>query len=234
MAFRGQVERSFRVPTFNDRYWPIPGAEEREDLRSESGYSTELGHNFTYRKGRLTLESDITLYYMKIDDWIMWVPNGSVWMPENKKKVEGSGVELSAKINMDMNQWSFDLGGMYAFNNSVLLEGVSEDDPAVGYQLPYTPQHRAVLFASMNYKNYRLSINNTYTGKRNGIDVRSEKVDGYLVTDIGLSKRISLGKQLLTLEGKVLNLFDVEYQNVNQYAMPGRNYLISIIFFIKN
>ena len=36
MVIRGQIERSFRVPTFNDRYW---GEQGRKDLNSENGYS---------------------------------------------------------------------------------------------------------------------------------------------------------------------------------------------------
>lgn len=234
MVFRGQLERSYRVPTFNDRYWPLPGIDDRSDLRSESGYSTEVGHNMLYKSGNFTFENDIALYYMKIDDWIMWVPYGVVWVPENKKKVEGSGVELNSKLRIKLNQGDIEIGGMYAYNKTVLLEGAYENDPAIGYQLPYTPKHRAVLFANFIYKKYRFSINNNYTGERNGIDVRNEKVDEFLVTNVGLSKNFSLGNHLLSVEGKVLNLFDIEYQNINRYAMPGRNYLLSINFFINN
>ena len=234
MIFRGQLERSYRVPTFNDRYWPLQGIEDRPELKSEYGYSGEIGHNFLYRSGKISVENDIALYYMKIDDWIMWVPYGPIWVPENKKKVKGSGVELSSKLIIDLNQGNIEVGGMYAFNKSVLLEGAYENDPAIGYQLPYTPKHRVVLYTNFMYKKYRISIHSNYTGERNGIDVRSEKVDGFLLTDISLSRNFSMWNQLLSIEGKVINLFDIEYQNINRYAMPGRNYLLSINFFINN
>jgi outer membrane cobalamin receptor len=122
---------------------------------------------------------------------------------------------------------------MYAYNRSILLEGISEDDPAVGNQLAYAPEHRAVLFANFMYKKYRLSITNSFTGERNGLD-KNEKLDGFAVTNIDLGRNISLGKHLFSIEGKVLNLLDIEYQNVARYAMPGRNYLISMKFFINN
>ncbi|MCK5368435.1 MAG: TonB-dependent receptor, partial [Cyclobacteriaceae bacterium] len=83
-------------------------------------------------------------------------------------------------------------------------------------------------------KTYRFSMNNNYTGRRYGIDVINEEIDDFFITDIGVSKNFSIGNQLLSLEGQVLNVFDVEYQNVKRYAMPGRNYLISVNFFINN
>ena len=101
MVFRGQLERSYRVPTFNDRYWPLPGIEERE-LNAESGYSGELGYNFSYGNNKFSLENDISAYYMKIDDWIMWIPYGTNWKPVNKKKVEASGIEINTKL-----KWEF-------------------------------------------------------------------------------------------------------------------------------
>lgn len=229
--FRAQVERSYRVPTFNDRYW---GREGNKDLGAENGYSLEIGHNFTYRTdaGRLTI--DAAGYYMKIDDWIAWKPSGNLWRPFNLKQVESSGIEFNGKWAQQFGQVGLDVGGMYAYNRAILLKGISESDPAVGYQLPYTPIHRAVAFANLIYKSYRFTINNNYTSERRGIDVINETVDGFLLTDIHLSKNINIGRQMLSIEGQVLNVFDLDYQNVKRYAMPGRNYLISINFYINN
>jgi len=232
MTFRGQVERSFRVPTLNDRYWPLPGIENRE-LNSERGYSGELGHNFTHKNDNFSLEYDISTYYMIVDDWIMWVPYGNNWKPENKRKVEASGVELNTKLSWEFRSSSLELGGMYAYNRSVLVKGISEDDPGIGNQLAYTPRHRAVLFATYILKDYHFSVVNNFTGERNGID-QNETIDGFLITDIEFGKHFILGKQLFSIEGKVLNAFNEEYQNVARYAMPGRNYLLSINFFMDN
>jgi iron complex outermembrane receptor protein len=232
MTFRGQVERSFRVPTLNDRYWPLPGIENRE-LNSERGYSGELGHNFTYQTGKFSLENDISTYYMIVDDWIMWVPYGNNWKPENKKKVEASGVEFTTKLSWEFPSSSLELGGMYAYSRSVLLKGISDDDPAIGNQLPYTPRHRGVLFATYLFKKYHFSVINNFTGERNGMD-QNEIVDGFLITDIEFARNFKLGRQLFSIEGKILNAFNEEYQNVARYAMPGRNYLMSINFFINN
>jgi iron complex outermembrane receptor protein len=219
------------VPTFNDRYW---GEQGRNDLNSEQGYSLEIGHNFQHHLENGKLELDIAGFYMNVDDWIAWKPAGNLWRPFNLKQVESSGVEFRGNIGQKFNYFDIEVGGMYAYNRAILLKGIAADDPAVGYQLPYTPEHRGVLYANFGYKDYRLSINNNFTGERSGIDVINEKINGFLLTDLHLSKNFRLGKQLLSVEGQVLNVFDLEYQNVRRYAMPGRNYLVSINFFVNN
>jgi iron complex outermembrane receptor protein len=231
MTFRGQVERSYRIPTFNDRYW---GEQGRKELRSEYGYSADLGYNLVWQQDQSKLEIDVSTYYMIVDDWIAWRPTGGLWRPFNLKKVESSGIEINGKYRHSLTSGFIEIGGFYAYNRAVLLEGISADDPAVGFQLPYTPQHRAIFFINIIHGNYRFSINNNYTGERKGIDVLSEHVDAFYLTDIALSKNFRIGRQLVSLEGQVLNLFDKEYQNVNRYAMPGRNYLMSINFFMNN
>ncbi|MDZ7604248.1 MAG: TonB-dependent receptor [Cyclobacteriaceae bacterium] len=94
---------------------------------------------------------------------------GSIWRPFNLKEVQASGIEFTGKYKRELAGGSLGIGGMYAFNNSTLLEGISEDDPSVGYQLPYTPKHRAVVFADLMIKSYRFSMNNAFTGMRYGI-----------------------------------------------------------------
>ena len=59
--------RNFRIPTFNDLYWETGG---NPDLKPESSYQAEVGNVFTYKK--FTLSE--TVYFIKIDDLIRWVP----------------------------------------------------------------------------------------------------------------------------------------------------------------
>ncbi len=231
MVFRGQAERSYRVPTFNDRYW---GEEGRRDLNSESGYSMEIGYNLQRSLPSGIMEWDIAGFYMNIDDWIAWKPSGDLWRPFNLKEVTSSGIEIQAKYQHQINSIHFEIGGMYAYNKAILLRGISENDPAVGHQLPYTPKHRWTVFGNIKYRNYQLSLNSRFTGDRRGIDVINEQVNAFFLTDIHLVRNFSFGRHLLALEGQVLNLFDVDYQNVNRYAMPGRNYSLSINLFLNN
>ncbi len=240
LTFRAQLERSYRVPTFNDRYW---GDQGKPDLKSENGYSTEIGQNIQWRTGRCMLEFDLSTFYMIVDDWIIWKEETYVsditgkevrkWRPDNLKKVEAAGVEMDGNLKWQLNQGSFRIGAMYAYNQTVLLRGISDKDPSVGHQLPYTPKHRFGINANLLYKKYSLSINSYYTGRRYGMDVINEKIDDFVLTNLAVSRNFLLGNQVLSIEGQVLNLFDVEYQNIKRYAMPGSNYLISLNYIFK-
>jgi len=228
LTTRAQAERSYRIPTFNDRYWGDLG---REDLESENGRSLEIGQNAIFTTGKNTLEADVSFYTMNVDNWIAWKPTGSIWRPYNLKEVHASGIELTGKYKRAIPNGTFLIGGMYALNNSKLLRGISEDDPSVGYQLPYTPRHRAVVYADLTLKSYRFSMNNAFTGIRYGMDVRINELAAFNRMDITAAKNFSLGKNTISLEAQVLNVLDAAYQNVEGYAMPGRNYLLSINFF---
>ncbi len=231
LTSRAQAEKSFRVPTFNDRYWPGAG---RTDLESENGRSFEIGQNFVYTPGKSSLEGDVSAYFMNVDNWIAWKTAGVNWRPFNLKEVEASGIEVSAKYGFSLPKGRLEVGAMYAFNHTELLKGISENDPAVGYQLPYTPKHRAVFHSNLILNNYRFSINNSYTGVRYGMDVINDRLDGFLKTDLTMAKNFSIGKNTISVEAQVLNVFDVAYQNVEYYAMPGRNYLLSVNFLLNN
>ena len=230
VIFRAQIERSYRIPTFNDRYW---GEQGRPDLKSENGYSHELGHNLEWEHGDFSMDFDVAVFYMKISDWIAWKPSGNLWRPYNLKEVKVSGVELSGKTNWIFNRTEIELSGMYAYNRSILLQGISENDPAIGSQLPYTPIHRFAISASLLMKSYRFSIHGNYTGMRTGIDIINEEIEEFFILNFTMSKNFSIGKQMLSVEGQVINIMDISYQNVHRYAMPGRNYLISVNFFFN-
>ncbi len=230
LTFRLQAERSYRIPTFNDRYWGELG---RPDLLPERGYSIEAGHHLQWRQSGHSLDFDIAAYYMKVDDWIAWKPTGNLWRPYNLKKVGAGGIEANGKYKWQISHGFIQLRGMYAWNVTELLKGIAENDPAVGYQLPYTPRHRFGLGASVLWKKWHFSIDNTYTGTRTGIDVINEQLDDYLLTDLSVSHSFRLGQQAFSLQGQVLNVFDIEYQNVKRYAMPGTNYLLSINILIN-
>lgn len=232
LLFRIQAERSYRVPTFNDRYWGDWG---RKDLKPEQGYSAETGFNLIHKpQNGSRVELDAAVYYMLVDDWIAWKPEGTIWRPYNLKEVKSSGLEFQAKYSNRFGATSLEAGSMYAYNRAVLQKGISDNDPAVGHQLPYTPIHRAGLYANLIWKEYTVSVSNQFIGARLGIDVINETVEAFALTDVRVGRQFKIGRQLITAEGSVLNLFDADYQNINRYAMPGRNYLLSVQLFFNN
>jgi vitamin B12 transporter len=244
ITIRAMAERSFRIPTFNDRYWRDQG---RIDLLPEQGYSTELGALWQRKSGNSGITLDLAGYYMNIRDWIIWQPvtflsdrNGdgieeqvSDWRPFNQKKVRGMGVELGATYLHTANNWSMGGGAQLAFQRTVLTEGLDDRDPAVGQQLPYTPRLRYSLSAHIGYLGWSLDVVHYYTGRRTTQDLFYDVLDDYALTNVSAGKSLVLFRQHLNLSGGVRNAANVAYQNMKRYAMPGRNYYVCLRFDIS-
>lgn len=246
LALRFLADRSFRVPTFNDRYWRDQG---RKDLKSEDGYNLETGFNFELEGERHKFTSDLSAYWMLIDNWITWQPDRFLsdrdgdgvtepvydWRPFNLKKVEGSGVELMLRYDLSVNGLDLGIHTQYALNRAILKESDREDDPSLGQQLPYTPAQRYTIGVNTAIKGYFANLINYYIGKRTGQDVINEVYPGYSLLNLTFGKNFHIkGPHALSGSFSINNLFDTRYQNVNKRAMPGRNYLLSIKYFLTN
>jgi len=229
-TFRTQAGRSYRIPTLNDRYWERQG---RDDLEAEHGYSLEVGHNYRLTKDHFVLEGDISAYMMSVDNWIAWLPEGNLWRPHNMKEVSAKGIELFTRMDWKTFLGTASINGHYTYTRSVLVRGVDEKDPAAGYQLPYTPVHRAVLSGHLTYRLYRLSVVNQFTGMRRGQDVINDLQDPYFLTNIVVGKNLSLGGHTIVAQVQIRNVINTVYQNVRRYAMPGRNYLVSLRYVLS-
>ena len=59
---------------------------------------------------------------MRVEDWIAWKPDGTIWRPYNLKEVESSGVETRVSYAHTFSKIDLEVGGMYAYNRAVLLK----------------------------------------------------------------------------------------------------------------
>ncbi len=246
LSVRMLADRSYRIPTFNDRYWRDQG---RKDLKSEEGYNLETGLNLELERQKHRWTGDISLYWMLIDNWIAWRPDHflsdrdgdgipepvSDWRPFNLKTVEGAGAELMIRYDLSMEGFKLGAHAQYAYNRAVLKESDRTDDPSLGKQLPYTPAQRYTLGLDGSKKGYFVNIINYFTGKRTGQDVIGDIYPGYTLLNLTLGKNFHIkGPHMLSGSFSIKNLFNSQYQNVYRRAMPGRNYLISIKYFLTN
>ncbi len=221
--------RSYRVPTFNDRFWQ-PGG--KADLRPEYGWNAEVGLVYELSRANFSLKSELTHYRLWINDWILWQPDGrGIWSPDNVRKVHGQGVEASLSGTYEWSRFKLELSSNYAFTQSLLKnEGIYQDK-----QLPYTPLHRVSLMAKATYGSYFVFANWQHTSLRyetlDNIQSTVTSIPAFSLFNLGLGKGFSIQKRTLTAQILVNNLLNLDYQNYLFRAMPGRNYQIRISFF---
>ncbi|MBF4492689.1 TonB-dependent receptor [Flavobacterium sp. MR2016-29] len=205
------LSRNFRIPTFNDLYWEEGG---NPDLKPESSYQAEIGNVFTFSNISLTQ----TFYYIKINDLLRWVSGSNgIWTPQNTDKVNTYGTET-------LLSWKKQYGKNYFAANATYAYTVSKDIET-GKQLFFVPFHKAT--AAISYSRNRISA--YYQFLYNGfVYTQSDNdpnkiVNAYTVSNIGIDydfKFLSSFK----LGFQVLNLWNENYESLENRPMPGRNF----------
>ncbi|MEM9981611.1 MAG: TonB-dependent receptor, partial [Bacteroidota bacterium] len=222
---KATVSRSYRIPNLNAMYWE-PGG--NPDIRSETGTNWEGGLRYKKEyKDQLQFDVEATYYQMNVQDWILWQPISSYWSPINLREVNVQGVELQATGQGRLTPTTkLRLSGNYAYTKST--NKISESNgETIHRQLPYVPFHRVSFTTGLEIKGFWLTGNTHYTDVRFTTTNNEQYIDGFVLTNLQLGKHFSYNKHAFTLSFDVNNIFDTNYRNVGNQAMPLRNYLLT-------
>ena len=211
------ASKNFRIPTYNDLYWPEVG---NPDLNPETSYQAEIGNEFQNRFFKFS----ITAFYNAVDNLIRWIPNanplgGILWRPENVEDVKIYGIESILSASKKFAQHQISLAATYAYT-------VSEDQK-LNKQLIYVPYHKATASLSYGWKGVSVYSQFLFNGKvfTTTQNEPEHRLDHYYVTNLGLD--YDFGKENTYKIGfEVLNLMDYEYENVEARPMPGRSFQV--------
>ena len=221
LAVRANASTNYRVPSYNDLYWPGQG---NLDLIPEEAKQGEVGIQFTKNNIKL----DLGGFYINTTDKIVWTPNGDtnrpgIWVPINLKEVTNKGIELTLEAKKTYNKHTFYIRGNYNY--------VIAQDAVLKKQLIFVPKHTFNGALHYSYKkiafNYQLLINDkVYTTESNSEDYT---LPHFKIHNIGLDYKIySLKNTSLVLGLKVNNLLNEKYSFTPSRLMPNRNYNFNI------
>ncbi len=248
LVLKGNISRNYHHPTLNDLYWQ-PGG--NPDLLSESGYTGEIGISYDLDYAGLEINQELTSYYSKIDNWIIWLPGfQGYWEPFNVKMVKSYGVEYQLKVVKQLGEFEVQLHGNYSMTKSLNYgEKLFLGDGSYGKQLPFIPVHSANILLSVSFRGFYLRFqNNSYSERftmnsnQIGLEDDSEDIGAgtgtsrmnwyypYYMNNLTIGKDLRLGKYSLSLDFRINNLFDEEYRSVLGRYMPGRNYNLMLKF----
>ncbi|MCX2738456.1 TonB-dependent receptor plug domain-containing protein [Pontibacter anaerobius] len=230
VSLKGNVSGSYRLPTLNDRFWAGAG---NPNLKPEEGWNYELGLRHVLVQGNaFLLETEVTGYYMLIDDWIQWTPSSTgLWRPMNLQKVESKGIELSSTASATVGEVTLNSTVGYTYTSSEQVE-VYEGSGDLGRQLMYVPHHKAILSAEAKYKNWSLLGNLNYTGLRYTSNSETSHLKDFILLNLALSRKLQLGQNTLLLTLRSDNVANTEYQTMAYRPMPPRSYTFSLRFII--
>ena len=218
ITFKGLLSSNYRVPTFNEMYWPIVGD---ENLIPETALQGELGALFNYKN----LDVQISAYYIHTDDKITWTPTGgsNLWSPGNIDNAMNKGLETYVTYSKRFGKNIIKLAVNYMYTIAKDLERNSF--------LPYVPVQASNINIEFERAWFKFYVQTLYQDKvyTNLVNIDRYSLDAVFVNNIGVDIKIfEKEKHQIIIGGKVNNINDDLYYFSNLRPMPERNFNINI------
>ncbi len=235
LYLNANASRNYRYPSLNDLYW-IPGGNPELKPEYDNGLDGGITYNYPSKNNAFFFETSLTGYYSWMHDMIVWSPmpsNPSVWTPQNVSAVNARGVEASLNLKWKINKLQITSAGNYTYCKSTNEKTTSPLDQSLGKQLIYTPENTFNETINLICWNFILGYNVNYVDKRYTSADNQSYMPGYSLSNIILGKSFVLHNFVISLLVKVNNVFDLDYQSVENWPMPGRNYSMTVKFEFK-
>ena len=235
LYFNANASRNYRYPTLNDLYWDQWG---NPDLKPEydNGLDGGITYNYPSVNGMFFIETAVSGYYSWMHDMIVWSPvpdNPSIWKPQNISAVNARGIEASLNLKWKISKLQITWSNNYTYCRSTYQKTTSAEDQSLGKQLIYIPENTYNGTLNLNCWNFILGYNLTFVDNRYTSTDNQSYMPRYSLSNIIFGKSFNLNNFVLSLQFKVNNIFDVDYQSVKNWPMPGRNYALTIRFEFK-
>lgn len=230
---KANISRNSKVPSMNDLFW-VPGG--NPGLKNEYAFIYEISYEMNQIiSDALILKYDLSVFRYNIKDMIQWHPGEySYWTADNIQNVNSSGAETSIAMDYVFNNLKASLKAGYSFTRAIAGGSKSENDIYGRKQLMYMPENEANTSFRIGYKNiYSLWAAN-FVGARYITVDNSQYLPGYFVNNLSLGVKLQLKGSFSDLNFGIDNLFNIDYQSIAYYPLPGRAYFLKILVqFIK-
>ncbi|MCM1034203.1 MAG: TonB-dependent receptor [Paludibacter sp.] len=229
-------KQSYRYPTFNDLYYTDMGnALLKPELARQ--HNVGIAYNLPFflhhagkpYAGRFSLNVDA--YYNKVQDKIVAYPKGQQfrWTMLNLGMVDIRGVDATAQLQFSL-PLDFSLTGKVQYTYQHAIDITDPSDTYYRNQIPYIPWHSGSAILMFGWKRYVLNYSFVYVGERYSQqeNIRYNYVQPWYTHDLSLSGSWKIRKIMLKACLEVNNLLGQDYDVIQNYPMPKRNYRCTI------
>jgi len=221
---RMNASNNYRVPTYNDLYWPGQG---NLDLIPETSKQAEIGINWSTKRGNSSYTNvDIGYFYIDSKEKIVWTPGGDpdrngIWVPINISEVLNKGFEIRLSQKYRLDHHIFTLSSNYSYTNAT--------DKQTDKYLIFVPKHLINANFAYSYKKWNFFYQFLFNGKIYSSEDNFFSLPSFDISNIGLNYKIFNNKnQSLAVALKVNNIYNEIYQNSPSRIMPNRNFNTTI------
>jgi outer membrane cobalamin receptor len=217
-SLKANLSRSYRVPSFEDLYWPSSsGVAGNPDLQPETGYSVDVG----YERAAQGISYTAFAFARYVQDVILWqTGTDGIWRPTNFGAALYPGIEQELKLDF-LDRFTATVS--YTFLYSYTLDqGMTLADDK---RLPMTPVH--TLNATLGYANdgFSWSVTGRYQSLRYLAVANAQYLPDVFVVDAFVKELIAKGWSAFL---SVDNLFGAQYQIISGYPMPNTSIRIGL------
>lgn len=198
----------FKAPSFNDLYYPFFG---NPDLAPEESRSLNLGISQSTR----VFDWSFNLFETRVDDLISY--DAAIFLPNNIDEARIRGAELTYAT-----RWAgWDVNGQFShIDPRNRTAGANH-----GNLLARRPRNSARIDIDRRFGDFGIGATLNAAGHRYDDAANSARLGGFATTDLRLSWEMSAD---WTLQGRITNAFDRDYETVAWYNQPGREYGVSL------
>ncbi len=221
--FYGNVSTSFETPALTELSAnPDGGTGFNPDLQPQQAVNYELGYKSLSKK----LMWNGALFFIDTRDDL--VPFELAPFPDrtfyrNAGSTHRYGLELFADYRLAP---QVSIQGSYTYSDFTYQNFNNNGTILDGNQLPGIPEHLATIGLTYRANNgLFVQWNTNYRGELFANDANTASIESALISDLNLSYPIKWDNALITLNGGINNLFDVDYfDNVRLNAFGNRFY----------
>ncbi len=217
LSIRLFYKQVFRAPTLNDLYYTLVG---NRSLKPE--FTKQFDTGISFRNNYLDIQADC--YYNLVTDRIVCLPlKGSFqWTMLNYGKTRSYGLNVSVT-------------GRYK-HSSLFTTLTLQDDRNItsrkesGYKdfIPYSPKVSATAVYTFSTKNFDCSVSHMFVSERywTAENMIEPPLTAYNCTDA----KITYKSRFLMATIECQDIFDVRYEIIQRWPMPGRRYALTVKF----
>ena len=225
LSLRGWYKRIFRVPTLNDLYYTQAG---NRNLKPEYTRQWNLGAEYQYARNCWAASVQADAYINHIDNRIVCLPlRGTyTWSMMNYGKTYCRGLNATVSGQYSPSEWTFSLLGSMTFQHDVNRTDPEDEDT---YDVPicYSPRFSCGITGIVSWRRFSLTISELHVAKRIWSYADPDDIlSPYNNVDIKLSGQWR--SFIASLE--VNDLFDIQYEHIPRYPMPGRTIRLALTY----
>ncbi|MGX8884234.1 TonB-dependent receptor domain-containing protein [Methylovorus sp. SPW-M1] len=201
---------AFNAPTFNQLYSPLQGRYiGNPNLKPEEAENGEIGLQFSQGGQRIS-----AIYYKnKVDNLIITPSVGTTTPPINVNKADLKGLTLSYNGSWDRTQ---------VYGNADFLRA---EDADTGNWLPRRAREHGALGLTQTWGDWQFGSEIESSGHRFDDTANALRLSGYTQVNVFTNYRIN---QDWSVNARVNNLFDREYELAQNYGTFGTNLFVTL------